>query len=691
MAARKGLCSGVLSTILVACSGGGPAVTSVGSSASPAGTDCVGSCATADSFLTVPDVQQILSQGVTEASARGANATIAVVDRVGNVLAVYRMGAAASHPVSIGTAFDAAGNPTLHSGLEGIQLPFPGALSTINIDDQAAIAKAITGAYLSSEGNAFSSRTASQIVQEHFNPGVSNQASGPLFGVQFSQLACSDFIRRSSGTAVVPGPQPSPLGLSADPGGFPLYKNGTVVGGVGVLADGVYSLDKNIKDVVVGSDEAIALAATYNFAAPVDRRADHITAGGVTLRFSDVTIGDLKTSPSSAPAFASLAAGSLVAVQGYSDGTVHAGTAFGQPASGIRSDNNVSFPGQDAFVFVDAANLPRFPAQAAIPAGTDVVAALTQAEVQQLLQSALGVANQTRAQIRIPVGLTAAVTISVVDTRGTVLGMVRTRDAPVFGADVSLQKARSAVFLSSSAAAGYLQSLPDAKYLGVTTTGPVLTAVGLGQYVTATQTFLADPNSLTNGAIAYSDRAIGNLARPLFPDGIDGSPNGPLSKPPGQWSIFSTGLQLDLSVNAILQHVLFIAGVLPNDVSTPAGSSGCAGVDLSLGAAGLSATPGAPQLKLANGLQIFPGSVPIYRGTTLVGGIGVSGDGVDQDDMVAFLGLQRASVLLNGSIQEAPTSMRADNLTPLNTRLRYVQCPQSPFVNSNQENECDGF
>ena len=53
------------------------------------------------------------------------------------------------------------------------------------------------------------------------------------------------------------------------------------------------------------------------------------------------------------PGFASLtpADGSLVAVAGYSDGTIKAGTAFGTPASGIRADNDVDFPGQDAFVF----------------------------------------------------------------------------------------------------------------------------------------------------------------------------------------------------------------------------------------------------------------------------------------------------------------------------------------------------
>jgi uncharacterized protein GlcG (DUF336 family) len=54
--------------------------------------DCNGSCATAASNLTVADVQLVIAQAVAEAQARGLNATIAVVDRVGNVLGVYRMG-----------------------------------------------------------------------------------------------------------------------------------------------------------------------------------------------------------------------------------------------------------------------------------------------------------------------------------------------------------------------------------------------------------------------------------------------------------------------------------------------------------------------------------------------------------------------------------------------------------------------
>ena len=35
---------------------------------------------------------RVIAQAVAEAQARSVNATIAVVDRVGNVLAVYRMG-----------------------------------------------------------------------------------------------------------------------------------------------------------------------------------------------------------------------------------------------------------------------------------------------------------------------------------------------------------------------------------------------------------------------------------------------------------------------------------------------------------------------------------------------------------------------------------------------------------------------
>lgn len=676
------------SASLVACGGGGSAVPSTGATAD---SGCTGSCATASTLLGVADVETVIAQGVAEAQARGLQATIAVVDRVGNVLAVYRMGTPADHPVLIASLVS-DGKAVVNTGLEGLQLPVAG--TAVNIDGLAAISKAITGAYLSSEGNAFSTRTASQIVQQHFDPGTTGAPSGPLFGVQFSQLACSDLVMSSTGSAATVGPQRSPLGLSADPGGFPLYKAGTVVGGVGVLADGRYSIDADFASDAIDLDEAVAMAATYRYGAPVDRRADEITAGGLSLHYTTTEYGDLSANPATAAPYASLssAVGALIPVTGYADGMIHAGTAFGQPASGVRSEGGINFPGQDAFVLVDAANAPRFP----IKAGTDGADALTQAEVLQILQSALAVATEARGQIRLPLGSSARVSITVVDTLGTPLGFVRSRDAPTFGADVALQKARSAALFSSSTAASFISSLPPAQYLKIVPAGaPALPSglqsngqVPLGSYIMAAQTFNADSTAFADGVIAYSDRAIGNLSRPFFPDGIDGTANGPFSKPLDQWSVFSTGLQLDLSINAILQHVLHAAGV-PTVPDVPAG---CAGVGLSVPPATtltITASTAAPRVR--NGLQIFPGSVPIYRGATLVGAVGVSGDGVDQDDMIAFLGLQRASEALGGSVNQAPKDRRADTLTPHGTRLLYVQCPQSPFLQSDQENVCAGF
>src|SRR5262249_38497611 len=222
----------------------------------------------------------------------------------------------------------------------------------------------------------------------------------------------------------------------------------------------------------------------------------------------------------------------------------------------------------------------------------------------------------------------------------------------------------------------------DAKYVQINdTSAGVVRQIAIGSYVTAARSFIG-ANALT-GANAFTDRANGNLSRPFYPDGINGSPPGPFSKPAGEWSVLSTGLQLDLSLNAILQHVLFVAGVQPTDVA-----SGCAGVDLANTL--VNATQTTTSLRIANGVQIFPGSVPIYRGNTLVGGVGVSGDGVDQDDMIAFLGLNDASQALGNSSGNAPASIRADTLTPQGVRLRYVQCPQAPFLDSTADNVCEG-
>jgi uncharacterized protein GlcG (DUF336 family) len=633
--------------MLIGCSGG---------SGGLEGGGCAGFCADTPARLEVADVEQVLAQAIAEAGARGASATIAVVDRTGNVLGVFRMTGA---DMLVSTD----GGRGVDGGLDGLDDAIP--------DTLAAIAKAITAAYLSSEGNAFSTRTASQIVQEHFNPGEVGQPSGPLFGVQFSQLPCSDVNARFDGvTRPAAGPQRSPLGLAADSGGLPLYKNGTPVGGIGVISDGVYGLDRDIRDRDVDDDEVIALAGSSGFEAPADRRADRITADGKPLRFSDARASDLAADPAAAPAFATLdgVAGARVAVNLYSTAAIVAGTAFGQPESGVRPATG-ALAALDAFVLVDDADSVRFAPAAATDASVTGASALTAPEVEQLLAGAIGVANRARAQIRRPLGTPARVTVSVVDTFGAPLGIARTRDAPVFGIDVSLQKARVAALLSNDAAGADLAATPDATYLGGGTSS-------IAGYVGDLQAFLGLPGALDDGAIAFSARAAGNLARPYYPDGLAGSPQGPLSTPIAGWSPLSTGLQLDLVNNAIGQHVVF--------------QSSGAGSDTAPGSCTQLPVTANGSNRLGNGIQIFPGGVPIYRGTTLVGAIGVSGDGVDQDDMIAFLGLHEGAIALGTGLGNAPPAMRADTLTPQGVRLRYVQCPQAPYYSSDEQNVCAG-
>jgi uncharacterized protein GlcG (DUF336 family) len=653
------------SLLLAGCgggSGGGVGDTSgaVGP-ATPAG--CDGSCVSPASRLGTAEVGAVIARAVAEAQARGAAATIAVVDRSGNVLGVFRMNGAAS-AVRVGTG--SAAGVSVSGGLEGVD---------IVPDTLAAIAKAVTGAYLSSEGNAFSTRSASQIVQDHFNPGERFAPGGPLFGVQFSQLPCGDLVLRWAGGAPGAGPRRSPLGLAADPGGFPLYLGGTPVGGVGVIADGVYALDPVTTDRDHDLDELVALAASFGLAAPADRRADRITVEGKTLRFSDARFDELRADPAAAPAFAAIdgSAGDLVAVPGYADAQLRAGLAFATPASGIRADA-LDFPGQDAFVLVDDADLERFrPA-----AGSDGPDALTATEVQAILSAALDVAARARAQIRRPLGSSARVTISLVDSNGAILGIVRSRDAPVFGIDVSLQKARSAAFLSAPAAAAALSAVPDAVYLdgGLN----VLRNAPVAPYVGAYRAFLGLPAGLADGGVALSARAIGNLARPYYPDGFDDRDHGPFSLPRGEWSPFSTGLQLDLVYNGLIQHVGFVLGAAPDPGANCTGITGFN--------AGFASS--APIPALANGLQIFPGGLPIYRGEVLVGGIGVSGDGIDQDDMIAFLGLDAAAASLGSGLGNATAMIRADTYAPFGARLRYVNCPQSPFNDSTEQAACNG-
>lgn len=609
--------------------------------------NCDGDCANQN--LSLAEVETILKHAVIAAEQLGVRATISIVDRVGNVLGLYQMSGAL-------TSATVDGQIGAQGGLESRSVPTA----------LVAISKAGTGAYLSSQGQAFSTRTASQIIQEHFNPGELNTSGGPLFGVQFSQLLCSDVtVRnptfadgRSSGSkwsySGTIGPRFLPLGLSGDPGGIPLYENGDLVGGIGIEVDGAYRVDRNILDRDDDVEERIALMASVGFEAPSQRVAPNVNVGK-SLRYTDLGYEDL------APLAASditLDSGGFISVSEFTNGTPRAGSVFGTAESGVLKTTRAQVPAA-ILVRDDATNRYGTRAGTALSGGVE----LTAAEVDDLLDSVLLTARRTRAAIRRPLSSYAQVSIWIVDSVGVPLGFVRTPDAPVFGIDVALQKARTAAFFSSTDAGSALQT------------------AGFGDYVTAARTLLG-ADALT-GLYAFTDRAGGNLSRPFLADGISGTSHGPFSLPfPGvtsatnTWSPFNTGLQF-----AIVETNLF------KSLGPTTFPQSCA--------------EGAIASRLAGGIQIFPGSVPLYRGQTLIGAIGISGDGIDQDDLIAFYGASRQGLDYAGHTStgdatlgfQAPKEIRADRivLSEKGLRLRYVNCPESPFLGVKKQSICDGL
>jgi uncharacterized protein GlcG (DUF336 family) len=364
--------------------------------------------------------------------------------------------------------------------------------------------------------------------------------------------------------------------------------------------------------------------------------------------------------------------GALTAVRGYyaqsGTPTLLDGQSYGSEASGVRAATAAEraagtvIANPDAFVLTDGAGNNRYPIRGGTDAA-DVATPLTAAEVRAIQEEAFLVMAKARGAIRKPDDSRAEVSISIVDTHGSILALARAPDAPIFGIDVSIEKARTAAFFSNPRAAADLTGNPNP---GVAPVEGGPRSPSVASYAAAIQSFVGQNGFLT-GQYAVSARLLGLLARPYFPDGEVGRPNGPLSRGFAAWSPFSDGLQSTLVTPNIAQHVGFILGGAADTphrcTSTPA-------------------IAGKAQNRLQNGIQIFPGATPIYRGNVLVGAIGISGDGIDQDDMVSFLGLYNASQRPIG-VGLAPLSLRASQIqfpSINNGRLPFVQCPVQEFV-----------
>ncbi|HEV7484958.1 MAG TPA: heme-binding protein [Thermoanaerobaculia bacterium] len=522
-------------------------------------TDGAFGTATPESFatLTASDVDAIVKAA---ASALNVDtATIAVVDRAGRVLALFRQPHA---------------DPA---------------------NDDRAVGVARTAAFFSHNMAPLSSRTVRFISGVHFPPGVINAPNAALYGIENTNRGCdlhttfnatkdvpparstngnpcNAFDTSGCGTGIVTGkqlpddgPYPQSVGnRSVNAGGIPLYrildatraddgviKDGKVVGGIGVVGiDG----DPQRAEYAAVTGAFGALGSAGGPIAPVPQYPlpfpGNVFIDGIRLPF--------------------LGAEQLLRFN--NDGL----------PIGLEPPDRAS-AGTTNGSYVIAAS-PGGCADNGYLAGPTAGSLVSQSAVDGVVQRAIAAAKKTRGIIRLPLNSYARMVIAVADLDGTILALYRMPDASVFSIDVAVAKARNVIWFSS---------------------GHDLSGVG--------------------AATAVTNRTIGFGAQPLYPPGIDSKVFGVAPGP--FYSLFLHDL-----ANACSQG---------------------------------SQPPNANQ----NGIVFFAGATPLFANGKLIGGLGVSGDGVEQDDYVTYLG---AGNLLPS------TKTWADQLKVNGVRLPMFKFPRSP-------------
>ncbi|HUP79810.1 MAG TPA: dockerin type I domain-containing protein [Pirellula sp.] len=257
----------------------------------------------------------------------------------------------------------------------------------------------------------------------------------------------------------------------------------------------------------------------------------------------------------------------------------------------------------------------------------------TAPEVEQIINNGRKEADLTRAAIRLDSsfrpGARAKMVLSVADSAGEVLGLYRMPDATIFSVDVAVAKSRNTAYYAGN-------SLVAADRIDQDNNGSFDIPAG---------------TALTNRTFRF-------LALPRFPSGA------PEGTPPGDFSSLTMPGINPLTGENSNPNVALPASVYASNTATV----------LSFDSFNASRNFRDPRnIRKQNGIVFFPGSSALYDDVSgakkLVGGLGVSGDGVDQDDVVT-VGAQQGF--------QAPDALRADQFIVAGVRLPYQNFNRNP-------------
>jgi uncharacterized protein GlcG (DUF336 family) len=423
-------------------------------------------------------------------------------------------------------------------------------------------------------------------------------------------------------------PNAQSRGLATLPGGIPIFKNSCLVGGIGVFFPGRTGFASEENSALnVNFDptkpdrslevEYIAFAAVGGSAGPgasVGTLAGVPALPGFNLPFGRIDLVGITLD-----IFGPQGARGVKTLQ-----RLGATLGVGNPNSGANQP--LLNPGPDGKLgsgdeSPDANNLR---SGVLVPEGWLVSprdgTGLTAADVRQIVAQGINEALEVRAAIRLPLDTRTRMVFAVADRNGEVLGIYRMPDSTIFSIDVAVAKARNVAYYAN---AGLLQRQDQVPGVPAGT--------------------------------AFSARTFRYLALARYPEGIDGEPPGPFSILNDGGTDPRTGLNVGPPLPAsAFQSVQGFDAFNPGHNFHDPGS-----------------------IANQNGIVFFPGAVPLYKDVNgdgrseLVGGLGVSGDGVDQDDVITASAAQ--------GYQQLPSGVRrADEIFYQDVRLPYQKFNRNP-------------